>query len=409
MVFCNMPKDRQLWVDILTKTARPVLENLSRNTLHENMPLAFRSKVDSARLRKVMRLECFGRVMYGICPWLELGNDGSSEGRQRAEFAAMAIKALQNGVNPSAPDYMNFREEHQPLVDAAMLVHGLLKAPTQIWDKLDTLTQHRLINELKECVKITPYYNNWLLFPAEIECFILQKTGRCDMEPIKLAIKQHQEWYKGDGWYGDGKDLHFDYYNSFIIHPMLYDILTVLHQFNRDEEIAGKGFLDEETKRYSHYAGQLERLISPEGTYPCFGRSMVYRCGAMNALSQVALMKKLPAGTTPGQVRAALTKVITRQLGEKGTFGTYRQITGRDPSTSTAGKDLWLRFGFCGYQPEIAEGYVSTASMYFCLSAFAPLGLPADDEFWTAPAAKWTGAKAWNGEMIPKDESLTHN
>lgn len=38
---------------------------------------------------------------------------------------------------------------------------------------------------------------------------------------------------------------------------------------------------------------------------------------------------------------------------------------------------------------------------------FMPLGLPADDPFWTAKAEPWTQVKAWGGEKFPKDHVWT--
>ncbi|MEY4917589.1 MAG: hypothetical protein RL616_1502, partial [Verrucomicrobiota bacterium] len=35
-----------------------------------------------------------------------------------------------------------------------------------------------------------------------------------------------------------------------------------------------------------------------------------------------------------------------------------------------------------------------------------PLGLPPTDEFWSAPAAKWTAQKIWSGENLPADHAL---
>lgn len=402
--------DRQIWVDILTKTARPVLENLSNQTLRQNMPMEFRFQNDSARLSEVMLLEVVGRTVYGIAPWLELGPDTTQEGKLREEFINMTVQGLKNGLNPDSPDYLNFRKHHQPLVDAAMLVQGLLRAPNQLWNRLDQQTQNRLIMELKECVKIQPYYNNWLLFPAVIEAFILQKTGTCNLEPIKLAIREHQNWYKGDAWYGDGKDFHYDYYNSFMIHPLLYDILTILRENNLDKEIAGEGFYEEETKRYVRYATQLERMISPEGTFPVFGRSMVYRSGALNALAQVALLEKLPEDKIqPQQVRSALTMVYKRLFFQPETYGTYEEIMKKMAVNKEQETQEWLLFGFCGHQSDIAEAYISTASLYFSLTAFAPLGLQPDNVFWSGPYTEWTNLKAWSGKTIQKDQSLTHN
>ena len=42
---------------------------------------------------------------------------------------------------------------------------------------------------------------------------------------VDYALRQHEQWYKGDGAYGDGPAFHWDYYNSFVIHPMLLDVL----------------------------------------------------------------------------------------------------------------------------------------------------------------------------------------
>jgi hypothetical protein len=41
-----------------------------------------------------------------------------------------------------------------------------------------------------------------------------------DKMRIGFAIHLFKIWYKGDGIYGDGKDFHWDYYNSFVIQPM---------------------------------------------------------------------------------------------------------------------------------------------------------------------------------------------
>ena len=35
--------------------------------------------------------------------------------------------------------------------------------------------------------------------------------------------------------------------------------------------------------------------------------------------------------------------------------------------------------------------------------SFLPLGLPATDEFWAAPAAEWTSKKAWAAKPFSKD------
>ena len=186
--------------------------------------------------------------------------------------------------------------------------------------------------------------------------------------------------------YGDGVDFHMDYYNSFVIHPMLTDVLVVMKKHN----IEGADFLDTQLKRHARYAEILERFISPEGSFPVVGRSICYRFGAFHALGQAALMHILPERVKPAQVRCALTSVIRRQLKSPANFD----------------KNGWLRVGFTGEQIEISESYINTGSVYLCTFGLVPLGLPETDEFWSAPYTEWTNVKAWNGEKVQADHAI---
>jgi hypothetical protein len=63
----------------------------------------------------------------------------------------------------------------------------------------------------------------------------------------------------------------------------------------------------------------------------------------------------------------------------------------------------WLVLGFNGHQPEIADYYTSTGSLYMATLGFLPLGLPADNPFWKDPPAPWTSVKAWGGMKFKHD------
>ncbi len=193
-------------------------------------------------------------------------------------------------------------------------------------------------------------------------------------------------WYKGDGIYGDGEPFHFDYYNSFVIHPMLLDVLAVLKEKDKSYEPAYATAL----KRARRYAVIQERLIAPDGTFPSVGRSTTYRFGAFHALAQISLMGQLPDSLKPAQVRAALTAVMRKTLAPPETFDAQG----------------WLRIGFCGHQPALAEQYISTGSLYLCTAALLPLGLPPADPFWSLPSAPWTSQQLWSGENLPTDHAL---
>ena len=366
--------DRIVWIGAMTRIADPVLINLSQNTLKKNMPYESLSKTRS----KFSHLEAVGRLICGIAPWLELGPDNTPEGQLRAKYIDLAVRGLRNAVDPSAPDYLVFGEPSQPLVDAAFLAQGLLRAPKQLWEKLDDQTQKRMITELKRSRGIKPGENNWLLFASMVEAALLEFTGECDMGRLTYGVfKFRDQWYKGDAIYGDGKFFHMDYYNSFVIHPMLLDILEIMQKHNKGET----DFYKKEQLRFSRYAEQQERMISPDGAYPVIGRSIAYRFGTFHVLSTAALKDLLPTTITKSQVRCGLTAVIKRHMAIKGNFDEHG----------------WLTLGFAGHQPQIAERYISTGSLYLCSTVFTALGLPVTDEFWSAPYEEWTGKKIWSG------------
>ena len=375
---------RQIWVNALSKIIEPVLTNAADETLKANMPVKY---VRDERA-KFAHLEAVGRTVCGIAPWLELGKDNTSEGKLRAKYIDLTTKALVNICNPDSPDYLIFDEPYQPLVDSAHLAEGLLRAKTQLWDNIDSNGQELIINALKKTRSIDPWNNNWILFPSMIEAFLLETTGEYDEFRLMHGVNIYMnEWYCGDSYYGDGPNFHFDYYNSYVIHPMLTDILTVLRKHNIGEYT----FLDAHLHRLRHYAGHLERLISPEGTYPVVGRSMLYRTAAFQALGQACLFGLYNPDVKPEQVRCALTAVIQNQFSANDNFD----------------ENGWLRFGFNGNQKKVAEEYSNTGSMYLCTTGFLPLGLAESDRFWSAPDAEWTSLKAWSGKDIDSNMYIT--
>jgi len=378
----NDVDDRSYWVNLLTKIAEPVLMNAANGTLKKNMPIE-KAPGYSLKAEKVTHLEAVGRTLAGIAPWLSLSNDDTAEGKLRKKITTYSLNAIKNIVDPQSPDYLNFREEGQPLVDGAFLAHGFLRAPKQLWEPLDATTKQRVVDELVRLRRVKPPYNNWLLFAATIEVFLNSIGEQWDPLRVDIAIRKHQEWYKGDGWYGDGANFHFDYYNSFVIQSMFVD---VMEKYMESGNIKSTEYVTA-VRRMQRYAVQLERMISPEGTFPPIGRSATYRVAAFQSLSHIALLDMLPEEIKPSQVRAALTAVMKKMFEAPGTF---------DPNG-------WLQLGFCGHQPEMADTYTSTGSLYLCTTGFLVLGLPAGRSFWKDPATDWTAKKAWSGQAFRKD------
>lgn len=377
---------REFWAEQAYKMSHPVLDALSRDCLKEEM---FIEQFEGAGRENYACLEAVGRLLCGISPWLELPVDQTNEGKMRSELLALAHKGLANGVDPEAADYLNFSGYGQPLVDAAFLAQAFLRSPKQLWGGLDAKTKERIINEMKSTRNTRPSFNNWLLFSAIVEAFLREVDGTCDLMRTDYAFRQIEEWYVGDGQYADGPKYHNDYYNSFVIQPMLVDAVIVMNKYHKKDGVYSDERVSIIKERAARYAEVLERSISPEGTFPVVGRSILYRTGCLQSLSHSVLLKTLPNDISEGQVREALTLVIRRMLEANETY-----------------KDGWLTMGFCGAQKESGEYYLCTGSMYLASTVFLPLGLPSDDSFWSCKGEEWTSKKAWSGKPFKRDGAI---
>jgi len=387
-------QDRAYWVALLDKIATPVLANMSKGELKLNMKLATSSTWDN-RNTQVAYMEAFGRLLVGIAPFLDLPDDLSSneskkETEVRNRLKKQSLQSLTNAVDPTNADYLYWGtpKDKQPLVDAAFIAQALLTAPKTLWEPLSQKTKENFIKEFTLIRQIEPSNNNWVLFAAMIESFLLFIDQPFDAARIDKAISKIASWYVGDGWYSDGEKFHFDHYNGYVIQPMLVEVLRINVLKKR---IASKDY-DLAYKRMQRYASFQERYISPEGTFLVVGRSSTYRVGAFQPLAKLALDNQLPAPIEPAQVRCALTAVF------KNIF---------IPSTFT--KDGWLTLGLVGdKQADIADYYSNTGSMYLTSLAFLPLGLGADQAFWSNPYTSWTQKKAWSGEPFEKDYAVDY-
>ena len=205
------------------------------------------------------------------------------------------------------------------------------------------------------------------------------------MMRVAYCIRQHHQWFHGDGNYGDGALFRMDYYNSFVIQPMLIDVSRVFGSV----EIPGfpiAQMRDKAISRAARYAEILERMIGADGSYVYVGRSLTYRFGAFQLLSQSCLQHFW--ALSPAMARCALTAVIDRVM-ESGIFD----------------ENGWLLHGIYGEQPSLAEPYICTGSLYLCSTVFLPLGLPESDAFWSGEDELWTAKQVLSGMDVKSDHA----
>ncbi|HEX7057649.1 MAG TPA: DUF2264 domain-containing protein [Bacilli bacterium] len=379
---------RSYWLRMMMLVAGPVLASAAARELRKHMPVE-----GSADRKAYSHLEAVGRTLAGIAPWLDAAVADAEEARLQAQYVDWSQRAMDAVTNPASPDFGGFGNRgrfDQTLVDTAFLAQAIIRAPKSLWLNLPEPIRENVRSALLATRSIRPPYCNWLLFSAMIEAALSLVGEHYDPVRIDYAIRQHELWYKGDGIYGDGPEFHWDYYNSYVIQPMLIDIMRTVGTMYTEAEYAYADLNHRIMKRAGRYAEILERLIAPDGTFPAIGRSIAYRTGAFHLLAQLAWLQELPAGLPPAQVRCALQAVMARCLEEKRNYDA----------------NGWLKIGLCAGQPSLGEGYISTGSLYLCSTVFLPLGLSANASFWTGKDCAWSSVKIWSGLDMPADRAL---
>lgn len=374
---------REKWIGHMMNIVDPVFSALEKGELHEKLPMRFYGAEDRS---PYACLEAFGRAFCGFAPFLDSFERNEKEEALVQEYRARIAVCLDMATNPESPDYMNFGQDGgtQPLVDSAFLAHGLIRSGAFL-DTLDKNLKNQIIDALKLTRHIVAHESNWLLFSGMVEAGIRALGGEADMMRVAYAIRQHAQWYHGDGLYGDGANFRMDYYNSFVIQPMLIDVARTF----RNDNIPGFPVAQEYNKavvRASRYAEVLERMISHDGTYAYIGRSITYRFGAFQLLAQSCLQHFCPI--SPAMVRCALTAVIDCIMDSRIFDG-----------------EGWLLHGVYGEQIALSEPYISTGSLYLCSTVFLPLGLPESDPFWSGEDEMWTAKKMVSGINLSADHA----
>lgn len=377
--------ERQEWLREMDVMVRPVLSALANDSLGIKMPQETSIRVDNRAQRvKVQYLEVFGRVLSGISPWLQLEGGNEEEIKLRRQYRNWAISGLKNSLDSTAKDFMRYDLGSQQLVDASFIALAIIRAPW-LWENLDRKNQLLLVKSIQTTRKFKPAFSNWLLFAAMNEAFLARFGFEWDPMRVDFALQQHEQWYVGDGMYKDGPTYSFDYYNSFVIHPYLATILSVM----KTKTSFYNAMAEKVRLRNERYAIIQERLIHVDGSFPATGRSIIYRGAAFHHLADMAWRGVLPKTLPAAQVRCALGAVIRKTLESNATY-----------------KAGWLTIGLYGSQPDIADVYNNQGSPYLATAIFLPLGLPETDAFWAGAKQKWSAQKIWSGEDFPNDHGV---
>ena len=274
-------------------------------------------------------------------------------------------------------------------MDAAFLAQALLRAPRALRDELDAGHPRRSwCAPWSRRACISPGFNNWLLFTATVEAALAKLGAAVGPHARGLRAAPARAVVQGRRRLRRRARFHWDYYNSFVIQPMLLDVLG--RGGRRAPGLEGDAEPGEQA-RASATPRSRSASSRPTARFPAVGRSLAYRCGAFQA-----------PGADGAAPRAARRRSPRPRCAARSPRSSAARSTRRARSTRTAG----CASASAGHQPGVGERYISTGSLYLCAVALLPLGLPARRSVLVRPPQPWTAQRAWSGQPFPIDKAL---
>jgi len=291
-----------------------------------------------------------------------------ARGEGTEELADFYRQGIVTGVDPDAADRWVRLDEHaQAKVEAASLALVLDMTRPWIWDRLDAVTQQRVIAYLAPVVGDTTYpKTNWLWFRIVVQTFLRSVGGPWSAADIADDLALHDSLVREDGWISDGFERSYDHYVGWALHT--YPVLWSRMQ-GADELTGGRTAGD--IARLDRFLQDAVALVGADGSPLIQGRSLIYRFAAA-APFWVGAIAEVPS-VPLGRLRRAANAVVAH-------------FVDRD----APGEDGVLTMGWHHEWRELAQSYSGPGSPYWAVKGLLGISLPADHPVWAAASEPLT-------------------
>jgi hypothetical protein len=285
-------------------------------------------------------------------------------GQGQDELIDFYSRGIATGVDPDAPDRWVRLDEHpQAKVEAASIALILDLTRAWIWERLDTLTQQRVIDYLSPVVGDETYpQTNWVWFRLVVQTFLRSVGGPWSSADITADLARHDSFARSDGWMSDGDERSFDHYVGWALH--LYPVLW--SRMQGAQELAG-GRTAGDILGLDRFLLDAVALIGADGSPLLQGRSLIYRFAAA-APFWVGVLAEVPS-LSAGALRHAANQIVAHF----------------DEHTVPDASDV-LTLGWHDEWPALAQSYSGPGSPYWAVKGLLGVLLPADHPVWAAPA-----------------------
>ncbi|WP_245976937.1 DUF2264 domain-containing protein [Cryobacterium soli] len=274
------------------------------------------------------------------------------------------LQGITTGVDPDAADrWVRLDEHSQAKVEAASIALILDLTRPWIWDRLDVLTQRRVIDYFSPVVGDTTYpQTNWVWFRLVVQTFLRSVGGPWSADDIAADLARHDSFGRADGWMSDGDERSFDHYVGWALH--LYPVLWSRMQ-GADELANGRTAAD--LAGLDRFLLDAVALIGADGSPLLQGRSLIYRFAAA-APFWVGVLAEVPS-LSAGALRHAANRVVAHFA-----------------DRAVPNSEGLLTLGWHEEWPTLAQSYSGPGSPYWAVKGLLGVLLPADHPVWSAPA-----------------------
>jgi hypothetical protein len=308
-------------------------------------------------------IESFARIASAWGAWLRNPANPAIIKFQDHEINLETLlrQALLDGTNLSNPYtyWGDIGHLDQRIVESADIAVAIWMSRERVFNKMTKAEQEQIIAWLAQVDDKGTYTDNWILFTAMAQAVRHHLGFPSPIDDLNNRLMQIGEFYRGDGWYVDGPTNEFELYNAWMFgwHYLLWTYIDGDRRPDHRQQVLerGRSFIE----GFLHFFGA-------NGSYPAWGRSIVYRFAALAPFAVGHFLKIAP--DDPGLLRRVSSGCI-RYFYDHGLF---------DPDGH------FVRQGYHGDFPPAGEAYISPGSPYWCCHGLFALTFDRDDPFWTA-------------------------
>ena len=346
---------RAHWLEINEQLIAGALNYVNPETGIFSLPESTGAYRELEDFRNENQARIMERIMVGVIIYTTATGKDEVPG-YRGSITKPFINAITRGTDPKSEGYWGDPDPNDQIGVSFAL--GIYACPERFWNPLTNEQKKNLIKFFQKQSFNTTYHNNHYFFHL-FATNLIEKYGN-GIDSNRAHHTQMMErllgWYRGDGWFIDGNNRGFDYYNFWgfqLFNQMVYQYDPIWkEQFGKRIQDISSRLLKTVPYQYARNGGHIP-----------WGRSLTYRFASNAAIGWAMINGN--STLSPGVARRILSGNL-KYFWENGCMG----------------ENGLLNIGYLGKNQSLAENYIVPGDPYFAMHGLCCLLLPENHPFW---------------------------